>query len=188
MTVSEELDLVGRAVRGETGAFEELTTRSRAIVESCLRRTLHSRDAADWADLRQSFYVYLLADDRRVLRSYEGKAPFTTWIHTVASRHFRREAARRRRDTDQRDVLDADGEHVDPTESPEQRELRRESIARVRAAVAELCPEDQVLLEMLIDEDAPAPVVARALGITADGVRMRKMRLLRRLGTLIPAE
>ena len=51
----------------------------------------------------------------------------------------------------------------------------------MRRAVAELPKKDQLLLQLLLDEQMPAHVVAKGLGITPDGVRMKKMRVLKRL-------
>ncbi len=55
----------------------------------------------------------------------------------------------------------------------------------VRRAVGELAPSDRDLLTLLYFDDIDSTTVADRLGITAEALRVRKHRALRRLGTLL---
>ncbi len=176
-------DLVAAVVAGEPGAYERLRERVARVVSGCLANVT---GAAPWLrrhepDLRQGFELMLVADDFRVLRSFAGRSALTTWIHVLATRYFRRQAGRLRA----REAPLVEGtlpERVEAAEaSPEAARLRREREELARAMVASLPDRDQVLLAMIYEQGLDSVEVARALGLSASGVRMRKARLLERL-------
>jgi RNA polymerase sigma factor (sigma-70 family) len=178
-----DLELVARVIAGEraaVSAFDRLLERAAAAGAA--------RAAARWrglrldpADLRQALHVMLLQDGRRLLRTYEGRAALATWLHTIATRQCHHEAARRSGEEARRGADAPLEDLADGEDDPEAASARRQQVVHVRAALAELPDDDRALLRLLVDEEAPAAAVAGALGITPDGVRMRKMRVLRRL-------
>jgi RNA polymerase sigma-70 factor (ECF subfamily) len=174
----EDLELVQRVIAGDRGAVSQFERRTRRIVGRSLRaaKATKRRVVLEADDLLQSLQVLLRADDARVLRSYRGESTLTTWIYTVAYRHFLSELRKREahENIDDHDVRD-------PGDSPETQTMKEEERAAVRRALLELTDEDRLLLHLLIDRDAPSKAVATLLGITPDGVRMRKMRILRTL-------
>lgn len=186
---ADDRELVRRVIGGDAGAFDVLCERTRGLLHACFRRAAGRSEVAarDQEDFIQSFLLLIIADDYRVLRSYRGEAAFTTWLHTVAARHFRRELVRREREYRRERALEGEAtvEAVDRGGSPEEIHAENEKITRVRSAMNELPDADRLLLEMLVLEDAPVRSVAAALSITPDGVRMRKMRILRKLIKLV---
>jgi len=179
---SEDLALVARVIDGDEGAFSELQSHTRGIVESCLSRTRKRWPDAigEGGDVRQEFYTMLIDRDYRVLRGYRGEAALTTWIHTLAIRFFYRRARKLQKSVH----YSLDDQHTPPEaagESPERLHLQAEQIEGVREVLGRLSTEERVLLKLLFEEDAPTHVVGQALGITAAGVRMKKKRLLKKL-------
>lgn len=177
----EDLELVRRAVAGDEESMREVTARVQRVARGCLKDFAARVPAVRGheQDLVQRLQVMLLENDRRVLKTFEGRASLQTWVRVIALRFFIRRAGRLPKET-----LVGDGELArvsDPAESADQ-QLERHSIAqRLRSMVSALDPEDQLLLALLFEQDLPAHEAGRVLGLTAFGVRMRKQRLLQKL-------
>jgi RNA polymerase sigma-70 factor, ECF subfamily len=70
-----------------------------------------------------------------------------------------------------------------PQPGPQYEELERERIAR--AAIGDLEPTDRRILLMVLVDGLKAGEIALRMGISADGVRQRKSRALRKLSALL---
>ena len=76
--VESSAELVTRACRGDTGAFEDLYRQHVGRVYGlCLRMTGHPASAED---LTQDTFVSAW----RSLPGYEGRSSFSTWLHRIA--------------------------------------------------------------------------------------------------------
>ncbi len=76
--VESSAELVARACRGDTGAFEDLYRQHVGRVYGlCLRMTGHPASAED---LTQDTFVSAW----RSLPGYEGRSSFSTWLHRIA--------------------------------------------------------------------------------------------------------
>lgn len=148
--------LVKRAARGVSARLN-------------LRR---ARPPFDADDLAQTVHQQLFQHDARTLRTFSGSAKLSSWLYTIAYRH----ALRALRTTPE--PLQELGIEQ-PT--PHHQAARKQTIKQVQAVIGDLPKNDQLLLQMLFEGELSAPAAGRLLGITADGARMRKMRLLRRL-------
>jgi RNA polymerase sigma-70 factor (ECF subfamily) len=85
-------ELMGRCVRGEKAAFEEIAARYRPRLAAMARRWLGSSDSADEA----AQDVLVSAFQRQ--RQYRHAGPFAGWLFALAANHLRDlERARRRR-------------------------------------------------------------------------------------------
>ena len=178
---SEDLKLVQRAVAGDEQASHALSERIERTARLCLR-DLASRSPAlrgHEQDLAQQLHMMLLENDKRALRSYQGRASLTTWLNIVAKRFFIRCAQQLPRET-LSDVVHLH-DRPDPSDSPERRQERRAQAEAVQDALSDLSDEDQLMLALLFEQEAPASEVGKLLGLTASGVRMKKLRLLRQL-------
>ena len=179
----EDVELIQRVVAGQDGAYEAFMAVAEPVVDRRLRRAMNRFPAASLKaeDLKQEFFMMLLDRDYKVLRSYEGRSKLTTFIHAIATRFFWRRA----RETVRKQTTVVDDAKVatlpDPAPSPQEYALRRSQVDAVRAVLADLSDSDLVLVKMLFEQDSNATTVARLLGITAAGVRMKKKRLLAKL-------
>lgn len=160
--------LVARALARDPAALIALDARVRQAAAHAARR-----GRLDEADLHQSLHLALFERDAHLLQSYAGRAALTTWLTAIA----RRMAWRQSREQEHPQLPDSQEE----TESPERATLRADTITGVRGVLDALPEDERLLLKLLVENETPAHVVAAALGITPDGVRMRKMRLLRKL-------
>ncbi len=76
-----------------------------------------------------------------------------------------------------------DAQNLDP--HPLARLIGDERCAAVRQALKQLNTEDGDLLRMMYYEDMDSGALARQLGVTAGAIRVRKHRVLARLGALL---
>ena len=180
----DDVQLIRRVVAGEDGAYPAFMAIAEPVVDRRLRRAMERFPTSSLKseDLKQEFFMMLLDRDYKVLRSFEGRSALTTFIHAIATRFFWRRA----RDTMRQQTLTiVDDTQMttlpDPAPSPQEHALRKSQVAAVRAALAELSDTDLVLVKMLFEQDSNAVTVARLLGISAAGVRMKKKRLLAKL-------
>ncbi|MEZ4467573.1 MAG: sigma-70 family RNA polymerase sigma factor [bacterium] len=179
-THDHDLDLVSRALAADAEARVALEARVRQVALACTRGAVGVVEAAD---LAQSLLLALFEDDARLLQSYAGRAALTTWLTAIARRQVWRALRRAERERGLAEDPVAPAANPDP----ERAALSQATIAGVRGVLAGLPQEDQLLLGLLVEQELPAHVVAETLGISPDGVRMRKMRLLRRLAKTLSA-
>ena len=132
-------------------------------------------------------FLALLRDDGRRLRHFEGRngCSFAGWLRVVAVRLAIDVLRRERRlvsldddgpaMTDLRRALRSEGG------DPELGVQGHETAARLAGAIASLGPKDRLLVELHLVRGASLPVVAAALGVTANAAYVRKSRVLERL-------
>lgn len=180
-----DLELVRAVLDGDEVAFARLRRQIDKVVRSCLGQVVAT---APWlrqheADLLAAFDLLLVEDGHRTLQRYAGRAALTTWIHVIALRFFRRQAGRIKARSFA--PLEGEPDRVDPGPDAEALLAREGERASVRAATRALPAEDQLLLGLFYEQGMNASQVAKVLGITASGVRMRKARLLARLAEVL---
>ena len=128
--------------------------------------------------------------------------PFYPWLRQLAAQRMARLAqqhigAQRRSVTrEQRDDLGISHESVlrlvdqlvAPDTSPSQQAMQHEMHLRLRAALDDLPYLDREVLVLQFIEQMPPSEIAQLLGITPEAVGMRRLRALRRLGTVLRDE
>jgi RNA polymerase sigma-70 factor (ECF subfamily) len=119
----------------------------------------------------------------RAVRSAErfdaSRASAQTWLLTIARNvlidHIRSVRTRRHVGLDELRDLAVDAP------SPEERMLRREAVAGVLEAMAQLSQEDREVLSLRFGGDLDVPEIAALMGVKAGTVRTRLWRALERL-------
>ena len=177
-----DFELIRRLAEGDASAYLLIRPEIQRVFEQVwhrLRPRYPDLDA-DRHDLAQSLEMHLVRNDYRVLTTFRGESRFSTWLHAVAMRHVRREAERlvRRRRTEGAQL---DPNRPDQDTDLEQDALRRAERARVRKVVGDLGDDDRNLIGLFFEQGLNASAVARVLGSSPGGVRMRKKRLLSKL-------
>ena len=142
-----ERELVARAQKGDTDAFEQLMLDSQDRVYTlCLRMT---GDREDALDLAQEAFL----NAWRGLPAFQGNSSFSTWVYRLASNaciDFLRKRRRRQDREDPRSLDDGEAplpEPVDPRGTPEE-ELERGELRRAVERGLQALPEHhrQVLI------------------------------------------
>ena len=171
----DESELIGRAKRGDTHAYEELVYAHQGIAF----RTAYviAGNAADSEDAVQEGFVKAW----RALGRFREGAPFRPWLLQIVAN----EARNRRRSAGRRAHLALRAATEQPSgdaaPSPEASLLSAETRDSLLAAVNEL-PEDQrTVIALRFFVGLSEPEVAEALGVPEGTVKSRSARALERL-------
>jgi len=171
----EESDLIGRAKRGDTHAYEELVYAHQGIAF----RTAYviARNAADAEEAAQDGFVKAW----RALGRFREGAPFRPWLLQIVAN----EARNRRRSAGRRAHLALRAATEEPSgdaaPSPEASLLSAETRETLLAAVNEL-PEDQrTVIALRFFVGLSEQEVAEALKLPTGTVKSRSARALERL-------
>ncbi len=136
------------------------------------------RDEALSEDITSQVFTTALAHIDR----FQGGAgsSFAAWLFRIAHNAVQ-DSYRGAKATDERAVDDALGALPDPDPGPEARLLASDQAAALRAAIAQLRPEQQHALALRYGADLSIADMARALGKSAPAVRVSLHRALRDL-------
>jgi RNA polymerase sigma-70 factor (ECF subfamily) len=201
VTPPDTQELLERSNRGDATARRELLVRHRErlrrMVALRLDRRLNAR--VDPSDVVQE----ALADAAQHLDDYlrDRPLPFYPWLRQFAwerlcKLHRHHIHARRRSIIREETDMPLPDESVRQLAhrllaggtSPSRRLIRQEQREQVRAALAELAPQDREVLVMRHLEQMETAEVAAALGISEGAVRNRQYRAVMRLRTLLEGE
>ena len=171
----DESDLIGRAQRGDTHAYEELVTAYQGIAF----RTAYviARNAADAEDAAQDGFVKAW----RALGRFRAGAPFKPWLLQIVAN----EARNRRRSAGRRAHLALRAATEEPSgdaaPSPEAALLSAETRETLLAAVNQLPDDQREILSLRYFLELTEQEVAETLGIPQGTVKSRTARALERL-------
>lgn len=174
--VSEE-GLVAAAIQGDVEAFETLALRYKRIVMSITRRMTGSVVEAE--DLTQQAFLKAFANISR----FAGRCSFSTWLISIAmneARMWLRKARKFREVTMSElvsdDNLDAPVDFMDTRPSPEANYSQSERTWMLSSELARLKPEMRAALQLCDLEEQSSADASLALGVTANGVKSRRLR------------
>lgn len=170
-------DLLDAARRGEPAGIEAVYRRYAPAVLAWFRARLGDQHLAE--DLTGDAFVAVLA---ALPRYAGGPEAFAGWLFTLVRRDFvdhLRRSARRPETLVSEPVLDG----VAPDAAEEV--LARAEGDRVRAALAQLSPDQQEVLVLRVVAGLTAPEVAAATGRTVGAVKALQHRGLDSLGRLL---
>jgi len=170
-----ESDLIGRAKRGDTHAYEELVDAHQGIAF----RTAYviAGNAADAEDAAQDGFVKAW----RALRRFREGAPFRPWLLQIVAN----EARNRRRSAGRRAHLTLRAATEQPSggaaPSPEASLLSAETRDALLAAVNELQEDQRTVIALRFFAGLSEHEVAEALSLPEGTVKSRTARALERL-------
>jgi RNA polymerase sigma-70 factor, ECF subfamily len=183
-----ERPFLERLRQGDEAAFEELVRRESGHLLAVARRFLgHDDDAQD--AVQQAFLCAF-----RALPRFNGHCRLTTWLHRIVTNVSLMKIRTRGRRPEQsiEELLPnylEDGHHAEPISEwclgAEERLLRNETRARVRAAVDRLPNAYRTVLLMRDIEELDTQETARALGLSDGAVKTRLHRARQALATLL---
>lgn len=174
--VGEE-SLVAAAIQGDATAFEMLALRYKRIVMAITRRMTGSLVEAE--DLTQQAFMKAFANMSR----FAGRCSFSTWLISIAMNEARMwlRKARKSREVGMSelcsdDTLDAPPDFMDWRPGPELTYSQTERSRLLFSEIERLKPETRVALQLCDLEEQSSVEAAAALGITANGVKSRRLR------------
>ncbi len=175
MDEQRDLEAVGRCLRGEIDAFEELILRYQKPVMNLAYRIVH--DPEDARDVAQSVFVKAFAG----LPSYDSRYKFFSWLYRIAVNESINYADKRRRRPAPADVWGT--VTSDPVEETAHAELRE----RIEAALARLAPRQRALLALSAD-GLSYKEIGRAIGISETKVKSKLFAARHKLRAILTGD
>ncbi|HKO03507.1 MAG TPA: sigma-70 family RNA polymerase sigma factor [Candidatus Acidoferrales bacterium] len=180
---ADESDCIRRAQQGDVPAFEELVRihqkRVLGVVAGILRWSEDIEDIAQQVFLK----VYL------AIRRFDGRSSFGTWLYKIAVNetydYLRKKKARKL--VYESDLSEEQVEHLDQNlpEEPGRGALERaESRQAVERLLAELAPEERLMIVLKEVEGYSVQEISQAMKMNPNTVKVRMFRARRRLSDL----
>jgi len=176
IAVSDEV-LVAQVLDGQPEAFAELTRRhQRRVFRIGLGFLKNEEDASDFAqDVMLKAYT--------ALASFRGASKFSTWLTRIAYNTAINESRRKPR----YDPLESDP--VDVRElTPEDRQIRDETVAALRRAMGELPPKYAVCIDLYFYLGMKYGEISEATGFPVNTIKSHVFRAKRELRKALGAE
>jgi RNA polymerase sigma-70 factor, ECF subfamily len=176
--VETDLKDIQDCLNGDQEAYRRLVKRyEQQIVRLMWRFT---RDRTECEQLVQDVFV----DAYFSLKSYRGQGPFLNWLSIIATRVGYRFWKQRDRS---RQFISS--EDFDVAAQAEEQELDAAQSAEVlHALLARLQTDDRLVLTLMYFEDCSMEEIAKRMGWTTAGTKMRAMRAREKLKKLAEKE
>lgn len=171
-------DLVRRHLKGDGAAFEALVRRWDRRVLELAQRLLGSAEDAE--EVRQAVFVRVHGR----AAGFEGRARFSTWLHTVVLNLCRDRLRTRRSDEELTRGVERAGSPDSPS-TPLALTERSETSRRIARAVDALDETTREIVVLRHYQDLSFPQIAEVLGMPATTVKSRMLRGLVRLRGLL---
>ena len=166
---SQEDDLLlEQFCRGEAEAFEQIVLKYQNRVFGLALRML--RDRAEAEEASQEVFLKVF----RALRDFRGGSKFSTWLYSIACRHFLNHLKARRRREMGAFPFHRDG--LDPSPLPDAVVEEKELRALVEGELMRLKEEHRLVLILRDIQGLSYEEIAEALGVELGTVRSRLHR------------
>lgn len=184
---AQEAELVRRCLAGDDAAWDRLlrdyTPGALAAIRMALRQKGHGHDPALEDEVLADAFEELARDGAHVLASFRGESSLATFISVVAGRRAFRALRDRLRHGK---AVDRKGEQDRAAPRPGEPDPAEQVLAGERAsliveAIAELGPQDQLLLTLYYLDQRSYKEIAAATGLAATGVGTKIARARARL-------
>jgi len=180
MDAPDDAQVVALARNGDGEAFRTIVERhSRALFHLAYRITGNETEAEDV--VQETFVRAWKALDR-----FEARAQVGSWLHRIAANAALDLVRARRRHGDRPAGVTEDG--ADPMDaipselpSPERVAAGSEVGRRLRAAMAQLTPNERAAFVLRHFEDQPIEEIGRTLGLQANAAKQTIFRAVRKL-------
>ncbi len=187
---AQELDLVGRMLVDDAGAWRYFTAEYSRIVIGCIRRVLtrFSRVTSDHDvdEVYARFCFELLANDRRKLRRFDPEkgGRLSTWVGLLAKNATYDYLRRVKRDRvceplPETDVLPAE------TESPFEQVMIQQRAALTSATLRQLSDRDRQFVDLYFAQGMEAEEIAEVMNISVKTVYTKRHKITARLEQML---
>ena len=184
-------ELVARAQKGDTGAFDRLVTRHRGRIYAMIRQMV--KNEADAWDLAQEAFVKAW----KALPRFEAKARFSTWLYRIAHNTVYDWARRRRPEAGGEFNDEVFGEdRIDPgslttpasDRQPDEALAGDELRAKIEAALDRLSPEHRQAVVLKDVHGLAYKEIAEVMGCSLGTVMSRLFYARQKLQQLLKDE
>ncbi len=168
---------------GESRAYEALVTRYQHYVFTIAFNILKSREEAEEA--AQDAFLKAF----KMLRTYQGKARFSTWLYTIAYRAAIDLGRKKKR---RYEAIDGDESHlqiedtvsVSPIESVNKKDLQY----HLDKAITKLKPQDATIVTLFYLHERTVKEISAITGLTITNVKTKLFRIRENLKVILQKE
>lgn len=193
--LSDERQLVCRLVAGDGNAWIEFVDRFQRVIAARVRLVLSQCSIMQQAhccdDLVADLFAALLADNKRLLKTFEHRSTLATWLTIIAHRmtlkavskiNSRRELAGELESRRDGQLSQMESHSV---ENPLAQLLSQESRSEMHQKLALLKPVDRQVIELFHFENLDYREIASRLGMSVNSVGPKLTRAQRRLKQIL---
>ena len=190
-----ERQLVAQLVAGERTAWIEFVERFQRVVFARVNRVLTQSgiqsNSNDSDDIVAELFASLLANNMKMLRSFEHRSTISTWLTIIAHRMSLRAVTKlKRREHANRDsTLASTGSLADlpgsPLDDPVTNLIGIENRSTIHRKIALLKPADRQVIELFHFQNLGYREIAKRMGLSENSVGSRLTRAQRRLRRLM---
>ncbi len=173
----EDLELVDKAKAGDQASFEKLMSRYRDSIFFMVLKMVHNRDDAD--DLTMEAFAKAFNN----IANYSADFAFSTWLFKIATNNTIDYIRKKRLQTTSIDqtVTNEDGESTpisvkDHNANPEEKMVKDQRAAKIRAAIEKLSPKYRTLIELRYLDELAYEEIAVKLDIPLGTVKAQLFR------------
>jgi RNA polymerase sigma-70 factor (ECF subfamily) len=171
MTEYDDIIYIERTLAGDTESFSVLVERYQSLVFSVVARVV--RQLQDAEDVAQDVFVKAYSS----LAGFRGESRFSTWLcriaYTSAISHIRRYRP-------DRAGVEIQNEH-DSCEVYDDGSLHEERLQQLQRLLAQLPPEDAMLLTLYYQHEKTVNELAAITGLSVANVKVRLYRIRKKL-------
>jgi len=172
MTVYDDIIYIRQTLAGNTDSFSVLVERYHSLVFSVVARLVRQRQDAE--DVVQDVFVKAYSS----LADFRGEARFSTWICRIA---FTTAVSYIRRHRPDRAGIEIQNDHDTCSTDNEDSDLHEERLQQLQQSLAQLLPEDAVLLTLYYQHDKTTDEIASITGLSISNVKVRLHRIRKKL-------
>lgn len=188
-------ELIQACIHRRHGAWETFLERYSALVYHVIWKTLRSdtqhmgQNGVDVEDICADVFSQIVADEFRLLKTFEWRCKFSTWLGIITYRTTRQALHRNRRVSFSLEDHNGSEDNAlllrdivpDTRMRPEEDLELREARQMVHEALASLPPRDQLVLKFFYFEGKKYAEIAKILGISGSLVGTAIFRAKQRL-------
>lgn len=175
---NEDLDLVGKAQKGDQVAFGKLMERYRESIFFMVLKMVHNRDDAEDLTLEAFGKAF------NSIGNYSADFAFSTWLFKIATNNcidFIRKKRLQTTSLEQQSSQREDGEVItiavkDHNPDPEESMMKDERAAKIRSAIEQLSPKYRSLIELRYLDELSYEEIAEKLDIPLGTVKAQLFR------------
>ena len=170
MTEYDDIIYIRRTLAGDTDAFSVLVERYQSLVFSMVIGMVRHRQDAE--DVTQDVFLKAYSS----LAGFRAEARFSTWLCRIACNTAVSFIRRQRPD---RAGIEIQNEH-DACETDDD-DLHEERLRQLKRSLAQLPPEDAMLLSLYYQHDKTVDEIASITGLSVANVKVRLHRIRKKL-------
>jgi len=179
--------LIQACIEGRPGAWEELVRRYSPLILAVARRSLRSRgvppNTEDLDDICENTFYAFVKDEFALLRQYDDRFAFTTYVGVVARTQAGRFLRRRRSGMSDLDVQEVPSRGLDPAVEAEEGDLK----TVLRETLEEISERDRHIIQQFYFGERDYQQIAADLGISPNSVGAALHRARERLKARLEA-